>query len=124
MYKFIMVALVALSPSIAFANGGGSSKGNTGTVKVTNNSGLVALVAIDPSDSLKAATTLAQFKSRGGVVLNPAESHDFKNVKAGAHQLVYARVAANATTVTANDFTTQNITVTKGKTLNVSVPAP
>ncbi len=44
MNKFLLVALVVFAPSVALA-GGGSSKGNTGTIKVTNDAPTASPIA-------------------------------------------------------------------------------
>jgi hypothetical protein len=123
MFKYLFVALlVVAAPQLASANGGGNSKANA-TVRVNNKStSLVALVALNPSDSLKASTSLSQFTSRGGKVINPGGRFDFKNVKAGNQQLVYALVESDAESVNINDFSPLTVKTTSGKRTDVNLP--
>jgi hypothetical protein len=125
MYKYLFAALlVVAAPSFALANGGGNTKANA-TVRVNNKStSLVALVALNPSDSLKASTSLSQFTSRGGKVINPGGRFDFKNVKIGNQQLIFALVPSDATAVDVDDFSTLTVKTTSGKRTDVNLPPP
>lgn len=125
MYKYLFAALlVVAAPSFALANGGGNTKANA-TVRVNNKStSLVALVALNPSDSLKASTSLSQFTSRGGKVINPGGRFDFKNVKIGNQQLIFALVPSDATSVDVDDFSSLTVKTTSGKRTDVNLPPP
>ncbi len=117
MYKFILTALVVLSPSVALAGGGGGSKGNTGTINVTNGSASDAYVVLDPSNAMtdflaKPNPTAAEFTKLGGKILGEGETFTFKNVKVGKHVIRYAYPTATAV----GTISTQNVTVAKGKT--------
>jgi hypothetical protein len=115
MYKLCLALVVALAiPSIADA-GGGNAKAK-GAIQFVNNTGLVALVTVDPSASLQAATTAQQFTARGGRILNPGETTTFNNLKAGSHRVGTALVPPGTTAVDAGAFTGSNVTVTAGNT--------
>ncbi len=82
-----------------------------GAIQVVNaNGALVLLVAVDPSSSLLSATTLDQFQSRGGRVINPGGSTTFRNVTTGNHQVLTAFVPANFVGIPVPAFVVVNVT--------------
>lgn len=80
---------VSASPALAGGNGG-TKKDSTITVK--NNTSSQIGVAVNPSASLLAATTPAEFTARGGKILNPGDTHSVK-VKSGTQRVVVANSA-------------------------------
>ena len=110
MFTAVVVCL-CLSTSTAFAGGSGGTKKDA-TIKVTNNSSSVSQVgvAVDPSASLLAATTVQQFKDRGGKVANGGGTATF-SVKSGSHRVVLVDLSTGA------PLADQDVTVGKGKTL-------
>lgn len=118
-FTFLLALPLALGASNAEA--GGNSK-STGSIKFTNTSTTqVGLVAVDPSNSLSQATTAAQFTARGGRIINPGESTEFKNLKTGNHVAASALVAPGTTSVSASDFTTSTVSVSKGKVRQINL---
>ena len=118
-HLFLSLALVAALGSVAEAGGNSKSKGS---VRFTNRSTTqIALVAVDPSTSLQAATTAGQFTSRGGRILNPGESTEFRNVSKGTRTVATALVEPGTTTVGVSMFTVRTIGVTKGKRTQVNL---
>ncbi len=126
MNKFLLVALVALTPTFAFA--GGSSK-STGAVKVTNTDAAnVAYVAVNPSNALKTAiddgsVTKDSFIKLGGKIVAPKTPATFSSVKVGSAIVYFAIVptAATAADIKAA-IQEKTVTVAKGKTTSVDLP--
>ncbi len=118
MYKFCLFALLVVAvPSLADANGGGNTKG-VGSITITNNSTNLLLVAVDPTSSQLSSTSINQFSSRGGRVLNAGASTTFKNVTAGIHSVLRAQTTSSATTLPTPTFTA--VTVTRNVTTNLT----
>lgn len=124
MYKYMIAALLVFAaPSLASANGGGNSKGN-GSIRVRNNdSSQVLLVAVDPSSSLLSSTTLSEFTSRGGRTVNPGGSTTFTNVRAGSHRVLTVLTSSTATSVDPGDAQLRNVSVSRDRTTQISVPS-
>ncbi len=111
MFAAVAVCL-CLSASTAFAGGNGGTKKDA-TIKVTNNSATVTQlgVAVDPSASLLAATTPAEFVARGGKSIGAGGTATFA-VKAGSHRVIVVNLD------TGLPLGDQNVSVAKGKVLN------
>lgn len=118
MYKIILAAAVlALSPSLADA--GGNGKHSNGTVRFQNNDQTAdaALVAVNPSASLRAATTLQEFTARGGRVVELNQNTDFTNIRSGRQTVLIVRVV-NGQIVSTEE---RQINVSRGQTTTVSI---
>ncbi len=110
---FTAVAVcLCLSASTALAGGNGGTKKDS-TIKVTNNSSTTTQlgVAVDPSASLLAATTVQQFTSRGGKSIGAGGTASF-SVKQGSHRVVLVDLT------TGTPLADQTVSVAKGKTLS------
>lgn len=125
MYRLVIaVALLVSAPTFALANGGGSSK-KTGTLNVVNKSTTQQLlVAVDPSDSLKAATTASEFTARGGKIVNASGSVSIPNLKAGKRSVFFAFVSAGTTSVSPSSFAKRDVNVVGGKTVTLNLTPP
>jgi hypothetical protein len=120
----ILVAILALVLAPAVAQAGGGSKPNS-TLRVRNNSGATLGVAVDPSAALQArlnsaagVTSVGQFVSLGGRIVGPNATISIP-VRAGSHTVAAAYFGGGA--VTDADVSTDNFSVTKGRTVTAAV---
>lgn len=121
MYKNVVLTMALVAALGSVAEAGGSSKSN-GSIRFTNTSSTrIGLVAVDPSASLQAATTAREFTARGGKILNPGESTEFKNLRTGSHTVATTLVAPGTTTVNVSAFNVTTVSVAKGKRTQINL---
>ncbi|WP_182865160.1 hypothetical protein [Stieleria mannarensis] len=121
MFKHVVLSMALMVALGSVAEAGGGSKSN-GSIRVTNTSSTkIGLVAVNPSDSLKAATNASEFTARGGKILNPGESTEFKNLRTGSHTVATALVDPETTSVDVSSFTVKNVSVAKGKRTQINL---
>lgn len=87
--RMIVASMIGtlLLTSTAMAGGGGSKR--DATLRIKNEANVPVGVAVDPSASLLAATTIEQFQARGGKIINPNQTISIK-VREGAHRIIAA----------------------------------
>lgn len=121
--KSLVFALMALviAPSLAVA-GGGNSKEDP-TIRVRNNSDAAAFVVIDDfNDAMAEADTLEEFEAAGGIFLNPGETSDEVEVKAGTHNVFYFFTDGINLPEDENDFTSKSARVRAGQDAIIRIP--
>lgn len=122
MFRSIVLSMVCLFALASVAEAGGGNSKSNGKIRFTNTTtNQIGLAVVDPSDSLRQATTAAQFTSRGGKILNPGESVEFSNLRQGPHQVGTALVPLGTTTVNVSAFQLRNVNVTSGRTTQINL---